>query len=404
VPHFEPFSALRYTNAQTDLFALSSPPYDVLSADDRAHYGEQSPWNIVHVDCPLDADGPDRYQKASTDIQDWISSKVLTLDPTPSYTLYRMSFRDSTGKDRHTVGVIGALEVVDVGAGGVLPHEQTTPKAKTDRLDLTRATQCNLSPVWGLSLCSGLTQVLIAPGEFMGEMTDEDGVVHRVERVTDASRIEAIRSAIASAPVVIADGHHRYAISRTYRDEMRATNSPLAPAAGLTMTYVAELVEEQLSIAAIHRLVAAVSPSQMESILEGFYTRISDSTLSEHTLTQMNTEKAICLLRPDGSTTLYCEKVEKFSEVRALDSARLEHAITTALGSLDAAEISYQHGTHEVLDALKAGQAQCAVLIRPVSLAEIRRTADEGLLMPPKSTFFTPKLRTGLAMRPLTAG
>jgi uncharacterized protein (DUF1015 family) len=91
VPHFEPFSALRYTNAQTDLFALSSPPYDVLSADDRAHYGEQSPWNIVHVDCPLDADGPDRYQKASSDIQDWISSKVLTLDPTPSYTLYRVS-------------------------------------------------------------------------------------------------------------------------------------------------------------------------------------------------------------------------------------------------------------------------------------------------------------------------
>jgi uncharacterized protein (DUF1015 family) len=238
----------------------------------------------------------------------------------------------------------------------------------------------------------------------MGEMTDEDGVVHRVERVTDASRIDAIRSAIACAPVVIADGHHRYAISRTYRDEMRATNSPLAPAAGLTMTYVAELVEEQLSIAAIHRLVAAVSPSQMEDILSEFYTRVSDSTLSENTLTLMNSEKAICLVRPDGSTTLFTEKTEKFSEVRALDSARLEHAITTALGSLDAAGISYQHGTHEVLDALKAGNAQCAVLIRPVSLAEIRRTADEGLLMPPKSTFFTPKLRTGLAMRPLAAG
>lgn len=404
MPHFEPFLALRYTDAPTDLFTLSSPPYDVLSLDDRIHYGSQSPWNIVHVDCPLDTDGPKRYEKAATDIQDWIASKVLTLDPTPSYTLYRMSFLDSTGKDRHTVGVIGALEVVDVGAGGVLPHEQTTPKAKTDRLDLTRATQCNLSPVWGLSLCSGLTQVLLAPGEFMGEMTDENGVVHRVERVTDTQRIEAIRSAIASAPVVIADGHHRYAISRTYRDEMRSAHSPLAPAAGLTMTYVAELVEEQLSIAAIHRLVAAVSPSQMEEILSEFYTRVSDNTLSENTLTLMNSEKAICLLRPDGSTTLFTEKTEKFSEVRALDSARLEHAITTALGSLDAAGILYQHGTHEVLDALKAGNAQCAVLIRPVSLAEIRRTADEGLLMPPKSTFFTPKLRTGLAMRPLTAG
>ncbi len=401
MPHFEPFSALRYTNAPTDLFALSSPPYDVLSTDDRIHYGSQSPWNIVHIDCPLDADGPERYEKAATDIQDWISSKVLTLDPAPSYTLYRMSFLDSTGKERHTVGVIGALEVVDIGAGGVLPHEQTTPKAKTDRLDLTRATQCNLSPVWGLSLCNGLSQVLLAPGEFMGEMTDEDGVVHRVERVTDTQRIEAIRSAIASAPVVIADGHHRYAISRTYRDEMRAANSPLATAAGLTMTYVAELVEEQLSIAAIHRLIAAVSPTQMEEILERFYTRVNDSVLSELTLTNMNAEKAICLLRPDGSTTLYTEKVEKFSEVRALDSARLEHAITASIGSLEAAGVSYQHGTHEVLEALQAGIAQCAVLIRPVSLAEIRRTADEGLLMPPKSTFFTPKLRTGLAMRPL---
>lgn len=401
MPQFEPFSALRYTNASSELFALSSPPYDVLSPDDRTHYGTQSPWNIVHVDCPLDADGPQRYEKAATTIQEWISNKVLTLDPTPSYTLYRMSFRDAAGNDRHTVGVIGALEVVDVGAGGVLPHEQTTPKAKTDRLDLTRATTCNLSPVWGLSLCNGLTQVLLAPGELMGEMTDEDGVVHRVERVTDAQRIEAIRSAIGSAPVVIADGHHRYAISRTYRDEMRADNSPLAPAAGLTMTYVAELVEEQLSIAAIHRLIAAVSPAQMEEILDAFYTRVGDSTLSEQTLSLMNSEKAICLLRPDGSTTLYTEKVEKFSEVRALDSARLEHAITSVLGSLDAAGISYQHGTHEVLDALKAGNAQCAVLIRPVSLAEIRRTADEGLLMPPKSTFFTPKLRTGLTMRPL---
>ena len=331
MPHFEPFSALRYTNAPTDLFALSSPPYDVLSTDDRIHYGSQSPWNIVHIDCPLDADGPERYEKAATDIQDWISSKVLTLDPAPSYTLYRMSFRDSTGKERHTVGVIGALEVVDVGAGGVLPHEQTTPKAKTDRLDLTRATQCNLSPVWGLSLCNGLSQVLLAPGEFMGEMTDEDGVVHRVERVTDTQRIEAIRSAIASAPVVIADGHHRYAISRTYRDEIRAANSPLATAAGLTMTYVAELVEEQLSIAAIHRLIAAVSPTQMEEILERFYTRVNDSVLSELTLTNMKAEKAICLLRPDGSTTLYTEKVEKFSEVRALDSARLEHAITASI-------------------------------------------------------------------------
>ena len=180
----------------------------------------------------------------------------------------------------------------------------------------------------------------------MGEMTDEDGVVHRVERVTDTDRIDAIRSAIASAPVVIADGHHRYAISRTYRDEMRSANSPLAPAAGLTMTYVAELVEEQLSIAAIHRLVAAVSPSQMEEILSEFYTRVSDSTLSDNTLTMMNSEKAICLVRPDGSTTLFTEKTEKFSEVRALDSARCPEGRECTMRCAHSTSITYRNSPH----------------------------------------------------------
>src|SRR6476620_6435355 len=118
-----------------------------------------------------------------------------------------MRFHDESGATRETVGVIGALEVVDEGAGGVLPHERTTPKASTDRLDLTRATEANLSPVWGLSLASGLAGLLAEPGEPLGEVV-EDGVTHRVERVTDPDRIAAIRAAIAADDVLIADGHH----------------------------------------------------------------------------------------------------------------------------------------------------------------------------------------------------
>jgi len=401
VPRFEPFPALRYRDAVSRLPTLSAPPYDVLSADDRSHYAGLDPRNIVHIDVPLEDDGPGRYDKAADALAAWRAEGTLVVDERPSFTLYRMTFTDDSGRRRSTVGVLGALEVVDEGAGGVLPHERTTPKAKTDRLDLTRATLANLSPVWGLSLCAGLSGLLEAPGEDVGAFTDEHGVEHRVERVSDPERVAAISAAVGSQPVVIADGHHRYAISRTYRDETRAAGAAVAAAAETTLTYVAELVAEQLSIAAIHRLVTNASADAVADILRACYDPIAEVIVSGKTLADMDAQGCICLVRPDGTGTLWRERPADVAAVRALDSARLEHTITASGSSLESVGITYQHGVNEVLDALSSGAAQCAVLIRPVSLAEIRRTADEGLLMPPKSTFFTPKLRTGLVIRPL---
>ena len=120
---------------------------------------------------------------AAERLETWITEGVLVRDEQPSFTLYRMRFVDAAGRDRQIVGVLGALEVVDEGAGGVLPHERTTPKASTDRLDLTRATNANLSPIWGLSLAGGLTELLAAPAEPVGSVT-VDEVEHSVERVT----------------------------------------------------------------------------------------------------------------------------------------------------------------------------------------------------------------------------
>ena len=131
MPRFEPFRALRY--ASDDLDLVLAPPYDVLSDRDRQELADRHPNNIVHVDVPLESDGPERYERAGALLTDWIASGILVADDTPSFTIYRMEFTDAQGRARRTSGVIGALEVVDEGAGGVLPHERTTPKAKTDR-------------------------------------------------------------------------------------------------------------------------------------------------------------------------------------------------------------------------------------------------------------------------------
>ena len=395
MPRFEPFRALRYaTPALDDLIA---PPYDVLSADDVAGLGARSDHNIVHVDVPAARPGQpsaDKYANAATILRSWIDDGVMALDGEPSFTIYRMRFTDATGADRDLVGVLGGLEVVDQGAGGVLPHERTTPKASTDRLDLTRATKANLSPVWGLSLAPGLTDLLREPAEVVGEVT-VDGVTHVVERVTDPERVTAIRDHIAPHDVLIADGHHRYGISRTYRDEVRAETGGNDSPAELTLTFVGELIAEQLSVEAIHRLYTGITAEDLAATLAASFEFEPIDDPTPVTLGAMERDGFLVFIGPDGAQRM-TPKPNAFEDVRALDGAYLEHALA---GS--PAEVTYQHGLDEVLKAVGGGEAAAAVLIRPVSVAEIERTAREGVLMPPKSTFFTPKLRTGFVIRPL---
>ena len=391
VPRFEPFPAIRYSPALA-LDAVTAPPYDVLSERDLDALESRHPRNIVHVDVPRERDGDGRYAAAAGRLETWLAEGTLVTDPRPSFTIYRMAFADDAGRHRVISGVLGGLEVVDEGSGGVLPHERTTPKAKTDRLDLTRATQANLSPVWGLSLADGLTDLVAAPGESMGSFTDSDAVTHTVERVDDPARVAALASLVGGSDVVIADGHHRYAISRTYRDERRRVDGP-GPW-DLTLTYVNELIADQLSVAAIHRLYTGISVDGLATALAPAFDAAPAGMVAPRTSLAMLERGALCLVHPDGTGTYLVPRPEVFSGVRDLDSARLEHA----LGGVEHT-VAYQHGVVPVLEALSVGRAAAAILIRPVPVSEIRRTAHERLLMPPKSTFFTPKLKTGLVIR-----
>jgi uncharacterized protein (DUF1015 family) len=390
VPGFLPFRALRY--AAADLFPLVAPPYDVLSDTDVDALQAQSEHNITRIDVPRG--GADRYQQAAGLLQQWRRAGVLVVDEVVSYTLYRMRFTDASGTARDITGVVGGLEITDEGAGGVLPHERTTPKASTDRLDLTRATRANLSPVWGLSLASGLTTLLAEPGEPMGGITS-GSVQHLVERVTDPDRIAAIQGVLAADDVLIADGHHRYSVSRTYRDDVRAATGRSDTPAEQTLAFVNELVADQLSVDAIHRLYAEISLPALTDALARSFTLTALGRPTDQTLAAMRSEGFLVLVAAQGAWRLDPHP-GRFDGVRALDGAWLE----TALADV-AVTVTYQHGLSAALAEVDSGRATAAVLIRPVSVAEIERTAREGLLMPPKSTFFTPKLKTGFVLRSL---
>ena len=396
MPRFLPFRALRYAPS-IDLSKTCAPPYDVLNDNDRSKLVAQHEHNIVNVDLPIaSSTQPDAYLAAAENLSGWIQSGVLVRDESPSFTLYRMQFRDTLGNRRNIVGVLGGLEVVDEGAGDVLPHERTTPKAKTDRLDLTRATDANLSPVWGLSLAPGLSEILKAPAEVVGSYVDDQAVTHTVERVSDPSRIASITQCIAQHPVIIADGHHRYAISRTYRDETRLRTHSISTDAEQTLTFVNELIDEQLSVAAIHRLYTDVSATALLETLASSFTITDAPPIGASTLATMDKDNCLCFIDSDLNTKWLTPRADAFDGIRSLDSARLEHALRDL-----AHTVSFQHGVAEVVEVLSHQQANAAILIRPVSVAEIKRTATEGILMPPKSTFFTPKLRTGFVIREL---
>jgi uncharacterized protein (DUF1015 family) len=391
VPRFEPFPAIRF--ATEDLAPVVAPPYDVLSDADVDSLEARSLHNIVRIDVPRG--GEDRYELAAKTMEAWLNEGILAVDEEPSFTIYRMRFTDSTGVWRDIAGALGGLEVVDLEAGGVLPHERTTAKASTDRLDLTRATAANLSPVWGLSLSHGLTELLAEPGEPLGAVTEE-GVEHVVERVTDPQRIAAIRDKLAADDVLIADGHHRYGVSRSYRNEIREATGRTDTPAELTLAFVNELIEEQLSVAAIHRLYADIAVGDLAQALARSFELVPTERPSDADLADLHKQGLLILVSRDAAWQMQ-PRPRRFDGVRPLDGGWLE----TALADVPLT-VSYQHGLAETLQEVDGGRASAAVLIRPVSVAEIERTAREGLLMPPKSTFFTPKLKTGFVIRSMS--
>jgi uncharacterized protein (DUF1015 family) len=395
VASFQPFPGIRFNLARVDLADVLSPPYDVIDDRLRADLAGRSPYNAVHIDLPVREGTMDRYEVARRKLQEWRAGGILVTDEVPSFTVYRMSYADDAGRDRQTTGVIGALELSPPGSD-ILPHEHTTPKAKSDRLDMLRSCRANLSAIWGLSLAKGSTDLLPVGNPPAAEVTDQNGVGHTIWIVDDATTCRAISEAIAARPAVIADGHHRYETSLTYRAERTAADGVAGPAA-FTMAYIVELIEDELAIRAIHRVISGLPDGfDLLDALSPCFEAIGPPASDLPLTAAMERAGALAAVLPSGDVLLR-PRPEALANARDLDTARLD----LALAALPPHQLTYQHDPASIREAVARGSAQAGVLVRPASIAQIEATAHGGERMPPKTTFFHPKPKTGLVFRSL---
>jgi uncharacterized protein (DUF1015 family) len=400
VPSFQPFSGLRYSRSHVaSLDDVVCPPYDVISESERAALEARSPSNIVRLELPRDDDrSVDRYHRAAALLDAWRDGGILHRDAEPAFYGYRMRFTDSTGTSRQTAGVIGALELEPPGSG-ILPHEETTPKAKTDRLELLRATRANISPIWGLTPAAGLSSCCAPPAHPAEHAVDLDRVTHELWPITAADQIKAIRAVVESQPVVIADGHHRYETALTYRAE-QAQRGTKGTDDDAVMALIVELAEEQLTVQAIHRLIEGLPGGfdLLGALAEWF--DITPTAPADRTITiRMAEADAVAVLTPSGAWLARPRPAVTASAGHDLDSIRLD----VALAGLPPHQLVFQPGWDHAAAAVATGQADAAVLLRPVGVGQIAAIGRGGVRLPPKTTFFWPKPRTGMVVRELLA-
>jgi uncharacterized protein (DUF1015 family) len=403
VPVFLPFRGLRYRGL-TDLSAVAAPPYDVIHGDERDVLERRDPHNAVRLILPRADHGDDEYATAAGLLDAWRDSGVLATDDTPAFYGYRMSFTDASGRDRVTHGVVGALGLPDggPGTGDILPHERTIPRHRTDRLSLLRATRANLDPIWGLSGAAGLGTLVGEPDADARTAVDDEGVQHVAWPITDRARVDAIREAVGSGPLVLADGHHRFETACAYRAEQPADD----PGAHAIMALIVELTDDELWVAPIHRLVHepvprarlehafTITPAGSNTV--GEVAGLERAMAAAHALGLIDGD-GLALLVPRADIVTSLLEVEP-PEARGADAAVFEVAV---MPRLDGAPLEYRSDAQAVADVVRRGDAAAAFLLRPVGVAEIRAASYAGVRMPQKTTYFAPKPRTGLVFRAL---
>ncbi|MFA4965250.1 MAG: DUF1015 domain-containing protein [Thermoleophilia bacterium] len=421
-----PFRGIRYRDAG-DLSDLTAPPYDVLSRDDAAGLRARSPYNAVRLDLPVDPGEPPNaaaYAKAAALLRSWRQAGVLQRDAEPGIYVVRQTYRDAAGRERTRTGFVARLVLADLEERVVLPHEKTHAGPKVDRLELHRAAHADLSQIFLLypDDDGAVTGAVAAAAQAAAAQTQEaraaDGSVHRLTPLRGAPA-EGIAALLRDRRLYIADGHHRYETALAYRDERRAAGDQ---SADTLMVYLCAMTDPGLTVFATHRLVKGVAIPQMAAAVErlapDFDVLPAPGTgpgacellardLSGHAARgpafslYFPREEACCsvVLRELSTADRLIE--EGFTRTTARLAVTILHYLIfrDALG-IDPlrteGSVDYVSDSAAAFERLRGGEYELGAFLNPTLVSEVRAVADEGGTMPQKSTYFFPKLLTGL--------
>lgn len=432
-----PLPGIRYT-AEQDIAALVTPPYDVISPNDQARYYERNLENVIRLE--LGRDEPDddqldnRYTRAARLFAEWRLGGVLAQDA-PSLYIYEQRF-SANGADYQRVSLLARVRLEPWENGVVLPHERTLAKPKDDRLRLTRACAATLSPIMALyddpdsEIAALLTKA--RKGKPRLAFTDERGEEHRLWLVQDAKLAASLANLFTPRQLYIADGHHRYETALTYRDEVREIRQELEPddAVNFTLMGLTAVEDAGLLVLPTHRIVRNAEASRLDNLSERLTPYFDIEPLGDEpqqwTAALANQARdgttAFVLERPDGASLL---KLKPEGRTAMNATAGQEGSSSQAWRDLDVAilhelvlreglaidgemvrggeYVSYTRDADEAAGAVREriGGAQLALLLNPTPPAAIRDVARAGDRMPQKSTYFYPKLITGLVINPL---
>lgn len=425
-----PFRGIRYNmQAVGDIASVTCPPYDVISQAEAVQLQARSPFNAVQIDLPrYSATGDKQYHEAAIKFRSWLKANILKVESAPSLYAYRQTYRvPYSGEYRQLFGLVGALELTPLSERKVLPHEHTFTKPKTDRLNLMRATQANLSPVYSF-YSDPQQRIESAWHKYLHStpvvsVTDSDGNLHELWPVTNANDIQVAVDVLFEVKVFIADGHHRYATALNYQQEMISAEG-FQPEAGwnTVMMMLVNLDNEGMTILPTHRVICGLPQLEATTL---FHALQADFIISRATVSPNEINDQVQRLVP-GTMALYlgdnclwilkqrntqklAQKlpVDKSPAWKGLDVAILHHLILAKVMGISQESIDSQETIRYTRDAAEACAmvdtkiGAVAFLLPAPRVADVRDVALAGDVMPQKTTYFYPKLLTGLVFSDL---
>jgi uncharacterized protein (DUF1015 family) len=412
----QPLKTLRYEpGVAGPLEDLIAPPDDVIDDELRAELAGRNPYNVDEIDLP------DNYEGAAEKLGDWRREGVLVSEDEPAIWVLRQDYTAPDGSTRTRTGFFARVRVEDYGPGRIRPHERTHPGPKEDRLRLTRATRANLSPIFSLfpdaSGAAAETLAQAMSGERFAEVGDDEGTRNTLWRLADPESIAALQAALADAELLIADGHHRYETARVYADELGGEGDHR-----YVLMFLVALDDPGLLIFPTHRMLNGLKDDAEKQIA------IRDTARRDFDIEELDDPRGLEPPAGNGRPTFgymdsFFKRPFRFTlkdqaiadealagmpePYRRLDTAVLEAIfLRGALGMSDddishLRGLDYSKNLEDAIERVESGAADAGFFMRATPVEQVREVAAAGESMPPKSTYFYPKVPTGLVFNPL---